>query len=69
MSTLDRRLTKLEDEHPLNQPYFLCPEPCKTTEEWLAKLHQERDGKGRNVLGPIPKGNGRVRYYKWVSDP
>ena len=66
MSTLHRRLTKLEDEHPLNQPYFLCPEPCKTTEQWLAQLHEERDGKGHHVLGPLPKGNGRVRYYKWV---
>ena len=64
MSTLDRRVTKLESEYPPKLNYFLCPEPCKTTEEWLAQVHSQSEGKGHYEYGPMPKGNGRVRFYK-----
>lgn len=66
---LDRRLTRLEEQQPdENRPYSIMPEPCKTTDEWLARCKQQDEGKGHFELLPLKPG-AYVRLKRWVPDP
>lgn len=65
----DRRVTRLEDERPKpNRPYAIMPVPCKTTEEWLARIKEQAEGKGHYELLPL-EVNSYVRFQRWVADP
>ncbi len=67
-NTLERRLLKLEGVPPdPNRPYAIVPEVCKTTEEWLLQLEQQRDGKGHHELLPL-QPSSYVRVQRWVPD-
>ena len=68
MSTLDRRVARLENERPPDRrSYWHLPVPCKTTEEWLTRIKQQRDGKGRYELEALPV-KGYIRRMFWVAD-
>lgn len=65
---LDRRLTRLEYQRPdENRPYAIMPEPCKTMEEWLARVESIASGKGHYEPEPTPI-KGYVRRQYWVAD-
>jgi hypothetical protein len=67
-NTLDRRLSRLEDQKPSkNRPYAILPERCKTMEEWLAQVELQMNGKGHYELGPMPI-KGYVRRQCWVAE-
>src|SRR5689334_3376406 len=65
---LDRRLERLEDQKPKeNRPYAIMPEPCKTTEEWIARCKQQVEGRGQYELMPLKPGSN-VRFQRWVPE-
>ena len=66
--TLDRRLTRLEDEQPrADRPYAIMPERCKTMEEWLTHIEQQREGRDHYELLPLGL-NSYVQIKRWLAN-